>query len=187
MNPLIYAIKTYEYISSLRKLIRKLRLFFTHQNVRKKIIKSSSCLLSNQKIGGRLPLSFFLKILIKTMRKPFSQSAQIAQESFICAEVKYFRLLGLCGRRKWGPDTGEILIKIISSCVSSVRVAYFYAVMNELASDLLDRSVSFPGISVPKTVRKFLTPVIFLRTSREGGNVISQFFGILQIFFFVIY
>ena len=64
MNPLIYAIKTYEYRSSLRKLIRKLRIFFTNENVRKKL-KVIVAFLSNQKIGGQLgflPRSFFLKI-----------------------------------------------------------------------------------------------------------------------------
>ena len=87
--------------------------------------------------------------------------------TLIWTAVKHFRLLGLCGKRRWGSDTGKILINLISSSVTSVRVAYFYAVMNGLASDLFDRSVPFPGISVPKTVRKFLTPVLFLCTSRE--------------------
>ena len=66
MSPLIYAIKTYEYRSSLCKLIRKLRIIFTNENVRKKL-QVLVALLSNQKIGGRLgllPRSFFLKIFL---------------------------------------------------------------------------------------------------------------------------
>ena len=64
LNPLIYAIKTYENGSLLRKLIRKLRIFFINENVRKKL-KVLVAFLSNQKIGGQLGLlsrSFFLKI-----------------------------------------------------------------------------------------------------------------------------
>ena len=56
--------KTYEYRSALRKLIRKLRILFTNENVRKKV-KVLVAFLSNQKIGGQLgllPRSFFLKI-----------------------------------------------------------------------------------------------------------------------------
>ena len=55
--------KTYEYRSSLRKLIRKLRISFTNENVRKKL-KVLVALLSSQKIGGKLgllPTSFFSK------------------------------------------------------------------------------------------------------------------------------
>ena len=48
--PLIYAIKTYGYRSSLRKLIRKLRIFFTYENVRKKF--NVNAFLSNQKLEG---------------------------------------------------------------------------------------------------------------------------------------
>ena len=33
VEPLIYAIKTYEYRSSLRKLIREIRIIFTKENV----------------------------------------------------------------------------------------------------------------------------------------------------------
>ena len=61
LNPLIYAIKTYEYRSSLRKLIRKLRIFFTYENVCKKL-KVLIAFLINQKIRGQLdllPRSFF--------------------------------------------------------------------------------------------------------------------------------
>ena len=36
-TPLIYMIKIYEYRSSLRKLICKLRIFFTNKNVREKL------------------------------------------------------------------------------------------------------------------------------------------------------
>ena len=35
-NPLIYVIKIYKYKSSLRTLIRKLRIFITNKNIRKK-------------------------------------------------------------------------------------------------------------------------------------------------------
>ena len=49
-GPLIYAIKTYEYRSSLRKFIRKLRIFFTYENVRKKF--KVNAFLSNQKLEG---------------------------------------------------------------------------------------------------------------------------------------
>ena len=38
MSPLIYAIKTYKYRSSLRNLIRKLLIFFIYENVRKKLL-----------------------------------------------------------------------------------------------------------------------------------------------------
>ena len=51
LNPLIYAIKTYEYRSLLRKLIRKLRIFFTNENVCKKL-KVLVAFLSSQKLGG---------------------------------------------------------------------------------------------------------------------------------------
>ena len=51
VNSLIYAIKTYEYRSSLRKLIRKLRIFFTNKNVREKL-KVLVTFLSNQKLEG---------------------------------------------------------------------------------------------------------------------------------------
>ena len=64
VSPLIYAIKAYKYRSSLRKLIRKLRIFVTYENVCKKF-KVIVAFLSNQKIGGHLgllPRSFFLKI-----------------------------------------------------------------------------------------------------------------------------
>ena len=64
MNPLIYGIKTYEYRSSLRKLVRKLRIVFTNENARKKL-KFLIAFLSNQKDGrqlGLLPRSFFVKI-----------------------------------------------------------------------------------------------------------------------------
>ena len=63
-EPLIYTIKAYEYRSSLRKLIRKLRIFFTYENVCKKL-KVIVAFLSNQKIRGQLGIlsrSFFLKI-----------------------------------------------------------------------------------------------------------------------------
>ena len=50
MNPLTYVIKEYEYRSSLRKLIRMLRIFTT-KNVRKKL-KVLVDFLNNQKIGG---------------------------------------------------------------------------------------------------------------------------------------
>ena len=43
--------KTYEYKSSLRNLIRKLRIYFTNENIRKKL-KVLVAFLSNQKIGG---------------------------------------------------------------------------------------------------------------------------------------
>ena len=36
VNPLIYAIKTYKYTSSLRKLIRKLRIFLVGGGVEKR-------------------------------------------------------------------------------------------------------------------------------------------------------
>ena len=61
----MYAIKAYEYRSSLRKLICKLHLFFTNENVRKKL-KVLVAFLSNQKIGGQLDLfshPFFIKIV----------------------------------------------------------------------------------------------------------------------------
>ena len=51
VEPLIHAIKTYEYRSSLRKLIRKLRIFFTNENVCKKL-KVLVAFLSNQKLEG---------------------------------------------------------------------------------------------------------------------------------------
>ena len=53
--------KKFKYRSSLRKLIRKLRIFFTNENVCKKS-KALVAFLSNQKIGGQLgllPHSFF--------------------------------------------------------------------------------------------------------------------------------
>ena len=50
-TPLIYVIKTCEYRSLLRKLIRKLRVLFTNKNVCKKL-KVLVAFLSNQKIGG---------------------------------------------------------------------------------------------------------------------------------------
>ena len=65
MNPLIYVIKTWEYKSSLRKLIYKLRKSFTNKKIRKKL-KVLVAFLINQKIGGQLgfvPRSFFLKII----------------------------------------------------------------------------------------------------------------------------
>ena len=55
--------KTYKYRSLLHKLICKLCIFFTNENVKK--LKVLFAFLSNQKIGGQLgflPLSFFLKI-----------------------------------------------------------------------------------------------------------------------------
>ena len=76
MNPYIYVIETWEYKSSLRKLIYKLRMSFINKNIRKKL-KVLVAFLSNQKIEGQLdflPRFFFLKFIrIKTMRKPFSQ------------------------------------------------------------------------------------------------------------------
>ena len=66
MNPLIYAIKTYEYRSSLRKLIRKLLIIFTNENGCKKL-KVLVAFLSNQKIGGQLASSL----------APFSQNLPI--------------------------------------------------------------------------------------------------------------
>ena len=65
VNPLIYVIKTWEYKSSLRRLIYKLRISFTNKNIRKKF-KVLVAFLSSQKIGGQLgflPRSFFLKIV----------------------------------------------------------------------------------------------------------------------------
>ena len=91
MSPLIYAIKTYEYRSSLRKLIRKLRIFLTYENVRKSL-KVIVAFISNQKIGGQLgllPRCFFSQNLpIKTMKKPFSQKQLIYKFRFnyLCAE-----------------------------------------------------------------------------------------------------
>ena len=76
----MYAIKAYEYRSSLRKLICKLHLFFTNENFRKKL-KVLVAFLSNQKIGGQLgflPLFFSQNLPIKTMRKPFSQKNKYA-------------------------------------------------------------------------------------------------------------
>ena len=77
--------KTYEYRSSLRRLIRKLRIFFTNENVRKKL-KVLVPFLSNQKAGGQLGLlsrSFSSQNLwIKTMRKPFSQKKLICKFLF---------------------------------------------------------------------------------------------------------
>ena len=64
VKPLIYAMKTYEYRSSLRKVIRKLRIFFTNEKVCKKL-NVLVAFLNNQKFGGQLgllPCSFFLKI-----------------------------------------------------------------------------------------------------------------------------
>ena len=90
MSPLIYAIKTYEYRSSLRKLIRKLRIFFTYENIRKKL-KVIVAFLSNQKIGGQLGLlsrSFFQNLPIKTMKKPFCPKKLICEFRFnyLCVE-----------------------------------------------------------------------------------------------------
>ena len=85
VNSLIYAIKTYEYRSSLRKLIRKLRLFFTNENVRKKKLKVLVAFLSDQNWRAtRLPpsLLFSQNLPIKTMRKPFSQKKINMQISF---------------------------------------------------------------------------------------------------------
>ena len=63
-NPLIYVTKTWEYKSSLRKLICKLRISFTNKNIRKKL-KVLVAFLTNQKIGGQLGFlpRFFLKII----------------------------------------------------------------------------------------------------------------------------
>ena len=47
--------KIYEHRSSLRKLIRKLRIFYTNKSVRRKL-KVLVAFLSNQKIGGQLSL-----------------------------------------------------------------------------------------------------------------------------------
>ena len=50
VNSLIYAIKKYEYRSSLRKLIRKLRIFFLLVKMFVKKFKVLVAFLSNQKI-----------------------------------------------------------------------------------------------------------------------------------------
>ena len=84
MSPLIYAIQTYESRSSLRKLIRKLRIFFTYENVRKKL-KVIVAFLSNQKIGGQLgllPRTFFLKIFRLKLWKSHLPSKINMQISF---------------------------------------------------------------------------------------------------------
>jgi len=58
MNPLIYVIKTYEYRSSLRKLILKLRIFLLIKTLKikkfkkRKKLKVLVAFLNNQKIGG---------------------------------------------------------------------------------------------------------------------------------------
>ena len=50
-NPLIYVIKTWEYKSSLRKLIYKLRISFTYKKIRKKL-KVLVAFLINRKSEG---------------------------------------------------------------------------------------------------------------------------------------
>ena len=52
----IHVVKTYKYRISLRKLIRKLRIFFNNENVRKKL-EVLAAFLSNQKLEllGLLP------------------------------------------------------------------------------------------------------------------------------------
>ena len=86
--------KTYEYRSLLRKLIRKLHISFTNENVRKKL-KVLVAFLSTQKIGGQLrllPLLFSHNHLIKTMGNPFSQINKYANFALIIhlrrAEIK---------------------------------------------------------------------------------------------------
>ena len=54
-TPFIYGIKIYEYRSSLRMLIRKLCIFFTYKNVRKKL-KVLVAFLSKQKNRRQLGL-----------------------------------------------------------------------------------------------------------------------------------
>jgi len=59
------SLKRTEYRSSLSKLTRKLRIYFTNKNVRKKL-KVLVAFLSNQNMGeqlGLLPCSFFLKVI----------------------------------------------------------------------------------------------------------------------------
>ena len=51
MTPLKHAIKTYERRSSLRKSVRKLRIFFSNENVRKKL-KVLVAFLNNQETEG---------------------------------------------------------------------------------------------------------------------------------------
>ena len=50
-TPLICVIKTWEYRSSLRKLIYRLRIYFINKNIRKKL-KVLVAFLSNQKTEG---------------------------------------------------------------------------------------------------------------------------------------
>ena len=76
---LIYVIKIWEYKSSLRKLIYKLRKSFTNKNIRKEL-KVLVAFLINQKIGGQigfLPRSFFLKTIpsIKKCKFRFNYSS----------------------------------------------------------------------------------------------------------------
>ena len=49
----LYVIKTWEYKSSLRKLIYKLRISFANKNIRIKL-EILFAFLSNKKIGGQL-------------------------------------------------------------------------------------------------------------------------------------
>ena len=66
-----YVIKTQKYRSSLRQLIRKLRIVFTNENDRKKL-KVLVAFLRNQEIGGQqglFPHSFYLKIFRSKLRE----------------------------------------------------------------------------------------------------------------------
>ena len=72
-KPLIYVIKIHKHRSTLRKLIRKLRIFSTNKNVHIKL-KVLVAFLSNQKIGrqlGLLPHPFFLKIFRSKLRENY--------------------------------------------------------------------------------------------------------------------
>ena len=67
--------KMQKYRNSLRKLIRKVRMFITNRKVRKEI-ENQVAFLSNRKLEGNLassPTFFFQNHSIKTVRKPFSQ------------------------------------------------------------------------------------------------------------------
>ena len=81
----MYIIKTYEYSSSLNKLIRKLRISSTNKNVLKKL-KVLVAFLSNQRLEGNQASSFapfFLKIIRSELWENLLANKINTQISFI--------------------------------------------------------------------------------------------------------
>ena len=86
----MYEIKTWEYKSSLRKLIYKLCKSFTNKNIRKKL-KVLVAFFSNQKIGGYLGFLsrfFFLNIIRSKLWESHLAKKKISFQLFLCGEAK---------------------------------------------------------------------------------------------------